>query len=137
MPPSAATTGCTVWMPSRRPRMIRTAISPRCATKILEIASCSDLKVVQRLPSHHRIPVFDMELHTYLFGVKDFMTSIRPNLADGHRGLEGHLTSSGRPIEPAREWCLGCLSVAERWLGCSGCWNPVRFRGICGSGDTL
>ena len=28
--------------------------------------SCSDLKVVQRLPSHHRIPVFDMELQTYL-----------------------------------------------------------------------
>jgi hypothetical protein len=115
--------------------MIRTAISPRFATKILEIAIGA--AQISKSYSHHRIPVFDMELHTYLFGVKDCMTSIRPNLADGHRGLEGHLTSSGRPIEPAREWCLGRLSVAERWLGCSGCWNPVRFRGICGSDDTL
>ena len=38
MPPSAATTACPVWMPSRGPRMIRTAISSWFATKILEIA---------------------------------------------------------------------------------------------------
>jgi hypothetical protein len=97
MPPSAATTACTVWMPSRGQaddthRDLATVRDENLGNRH---RCCSDLKVVQRLPSHHRIPVFDMELHTYLFGVKDCMTSIRPNLAGGHRGLKAISPAAG------------------------------------------